>query len=222
MMNDAMAKLLSFLGHPLLVLTLGLALLMATNPFAFGAHDLSDPKARVLLLTVFITTFVLPGVGVAVMKPLGLIQSLEMRDRQERTGPYILTGVFYLWVFKSLLSDIQVPPLFAVFALGATIGLFVAFFANIFTKISAHALGMGGLVAMTGLMCFRWAGTSLSISLGGGFDLLISMPALLALAVLFAGAVGVARLHLRAHEPVDVYRGYTAGFAAVMAAQGLL
>lgn len=216
-----MAKLLSFLGHPLLVLTLGLALLMATNPFAFGVHDLSDPKARVLLLTVFITTFVLPAVGVAVMKPLGLIQSLEMRDRQERTGPYILTGVFYLWVFKSLLSDIQVPPLFAVFALGTTIGLFVAFFANIFTKISAHALGMGGLVAMTGLICFRWAGSSLSIPLSGS-ALLLSTPALLVLAVLFAGAVGTARLYLRAHEPVDVYRGYAAGFASVLAAQALM
>ena len=32
--------------------------------------------------------------------------------------------------------------------LGATIALFIAFFINIFSKISAHAVGMGGLVAM--------------------------------------------------------------------------
>lgn len=216
-----MAKILSVIGHPLLILSIGLALLMTTNPYAFGANGLSDPKARVLLLTVFITTFVLPGVGVAVMKPLGLIQSLQMHDRQERTGPYILTGVFYLWVFKSLISDIQVPQLFTVFALGTTIGLFAAFFANIFTKISAHALGMGGLVAMVLLMCFQWAGTGLNISLFG-YSLLLSNTALLAAVVLFAGAVGMARLSLRAHEPVDVYRGYAAGFASVLAAQGLL
>lgn len=216
-----MARFLSLIGHPLLVLTIGLALLLATNPFAFGVHDFADPKARILLLTVFITTFVLPGVGVAVMKPLGLIQSLEMQDRQERTGPYILTGVFYLWVFKSLLSDVQVPGLFSVFALGTTIGLFVAFFANIFTKISAHALGMGGLVALVMLMCFRWGGTGLSISAFGN-TLMLSTTALLVLVVLFAGAVGMARLRLGAHEPVDVYQGYAAGFAAVLVAQGLL
>lgn len=216
-----MSRFLSILGHPLLVLTLGLALLLATNPFAFGVHDFADPKARVLMLTVFITTFVLPGVGVAVMKPLGLIQSLEMQDRQERTGPYILTGVFYLWVFKSLLSDVQVPGLFSVFALGTTIGLFVAFFANIFTKISAHALGMGGLVALVLLMCFRWGGTGLSI-FAFGHTLMLSTTALLVLVVLFAGAVGMARLRLGAHEPVDVYQGYAAGFAAVLVAQGLL
>ncbi len=216
-----MSRFLSLIGHPLLVLTLGLALLLATNPFAFGVHDFADPKARVLMLTVFITTFVLPGVGVAVMKPLGLIQSLEMQDRQERTGPYILTGVFYLWVFKSLLSDVQVPGLFSVFALGTTIGLFVAFFANIFTKISAHALGMGGLVALVMLMCFRWGGTGLSIS-AFGHTLMLSTTALLVLVVLFAGAVGMARLRLGAHEPVDVYQGYAAGFAAVLVAQGLL
>ena len=46
--------------------------------------------------------------------------------------------------------------------------------------------------------------------------------ALLVLVVLFAGAVGMARLRLGAHEPVDVYQGYAAGFAAVLVAQGLL
>ena len=39
---------------------------------------------------------------------------------------------------------------------------------------------------------------------------------------LIAGAVGMARLRLGAHEPVDVYRGYAAGFAAVLVAQAIL
>lgn len=216
-----LARFLSYIGHPLLVLTLSLALLLAINPYAFGVHDIGDQKARVLLLTVFITTFLLPGVGVAIMKPLGLIGSLEMRDKQERIGPYILTGVFYLWVFKSLLSDIQMPQLFSVCALGTTIGLFLAFFINIFTKISAHALGMGGLVAMVLLACFQWNGPVLSIPV---FDqwLVLSANAVLAVTVLFAGAVGTARLALGAHEPVDLYRGYGAGFLAVLAANGLM
>jgi len=216
-----LARFLSYIGHPLLVLTLLLALLLAVNPYAFGVHDIGDQKARVLLLTVFITTFLLPGVGVAIMKPLGLIGSLEMRDKQERIGPYILTGVFYLWVFKSLLSDIQMPQLFSVCALGTTIGLFLAFFINIFTKISAHALGMGGLIAMVVLMSLQWNGPVLSIPMFGQW-LVLSATMVLALTILFAGAVGTARLALDAHEPVDLYRGYAAGFGAVLVAAGLM
>ncbi|HND89775.1 MAG TPA: hypothetical protein PK971_15690 [Saprospiraceae bacterium] len=213
-----MARFLSLIGHPLLVLTWVLLLMLATYPYGFGVGHLDEQRARVLVLTVFITTFLLPGMGVAIMRPLGLIQSLEMHDKQERTGPYILTGVFYLWVFKSLLSDVQMPPLFVGFALGTTIGLFLAFFANIFTKISAHAVGMGGLATMVLLMCLRWPVMGLDLPLPG-HRLLLSGPALLAVALLFAGAVGMSRLRLRAHEPADLYRGYAAGVAAVLLGQ---
>lgn len=216
-----MARFLSLVAHPLLVLTWVLLLLVATDPFAFGANDLTDPRIRVLVLTVFITTFLLPAVGVAIMRPLGLIKSLQMHDKQERTGPYILTGVFYLWVFKSLLTDVQMPPLFVGFALGTTIGLFLAFFANIFTKISAHAVGMGGLVAMVALLCFRWPVMGLSLPLGGQV-VQVSGVVVLVLAVMLAGAVGMARLYLRAHEPADVYRGYAVGIVAVWLGQVLV
>lgn len=220
-MPTLLARLLSWIGHPLLVLTCSLALLLATNPYAFGVQSITDQRARVLLLTVFVTSFVLPGIGVLTMKPLGLITNLEMSDKQERTGPYILTGVFYLWVFKSLLSDIQVPGLFSVCALGTTIGLFLAFFVNIFTKISAHALGMGGLVTMALLMCFQWNGSTLSLHFAG-HSLLLSMDAVLATTVLLAGAVGAARLVLKAHESADLYRGYAAGAASVLLANILI
>jgi len=220
-MPTLLARLLSWIGHPLLVLTCSLALLLATNPYAFGVQSITDQRARVLLLTVFVTSFVLPGIGVLTMKPLGLITNLEMSDKQERTGPYILTGVFYLWVFKSLLSDIQVPSLFSVCALGTTIGLFLAFFVNIFTKISAHALGMGGLVTMTLLMCFQWNGSVLSLHFAD-HSLLLSMDAVLAATVLFAGAVGAARLALKAHESTDLYRGYAAGAVSVLLANILI
>ena len=40
--------------------------------------------------------------------------------------------------------------------------------------------------------------------------------------VLFAGLIGTARLALKAHVPEDLYRGYTAGFLAVMLAEVLL
>jgi hypothetical protein len=220
-MNATLARILSYLGHPLLILTYILLLLLTINPFAFSVRSITDERAVLLLLSVFSTTFLIPGFGVALLKPLGFIQSLEMESKQERIGPYIITGIFYLWLFKNLFSGTQVPPLFAVCTLGATVGLFFAFFINIFTKISAHATGMGGLVAMVLLAATEWRGNGISIPVFGGWAY-FSMTVVLAFTLLLAGLIGVARLALKAHVPADLYRGYVAGFAAVMIAEALI
>jgi hypothetical protein len=211
-----LAKIFSILSHPLLVLTYILALMLAVNPFAFGVRDLSDKRGVLLLLSVFTTSFMIPGLGVSLMKPLGLIQSLEMRDKQERIGPYIICGVFYLWLFKNFASG-TVPLIYAKFALGATIGLFFAFFINIFTKISAHTTGMGGFACMVLILAFKWPGASLDL---GAFQL--SLNAVFALVLFIAGLTGYARLVLGAHSPHDIWQGYVAGVLAVLLANAVL
>ena len=80
---------------------------------------------------------------------------------------------------------------------------------------------MGGLVGMLLLTAFAWGNSPLYLGLPGG-GLLLSITAVLALAMLFAGAVGTARLALGAHTPADLYRGYGVGFVAVLAANFLL
>lgn len=212
-MNKTLAHLLSLLFHPLLILTYALLLLLAVNPYAFGVHRLSDRTAMILLLSVFSTSFMLPAFGTALMKPLGLIKTWQMEDKLERTGPYILSGVFYLWLYKNLSATSQAPELYNTAVLGATIALFFVFFVNIFTKISAHAAGMGGLVAILLLAQNVWGGAALSLPLFGG-TIQLSWNALIALAIVVAGLVGTARLALGAHVPADLWRGYAAGFAA--------
>ncbi len=215
-MNPTLARVLSYLGHPLLVLTYMLLLMLAANPFAFGAQNMGDQRTVILFFYVVSTTFLIPGLGVSLLKPLGLIQSLEMRDKQERIGPYIITGVFYLWMFKNFTSG-AVPELYAKFVLGATIGLFFAFFVNIFIKISAHATGMGGFVGMAMLLAFAWPGSSLSLG-----TILLSLNSVLAFVVVLAGLVGAARLSLGGHTQAELWQGYAAGFVAVMLANVIL
>ncbi|MCB0528029.1 MAG: hypothetical protein H6565_03720 [Lewinellaceae bacterium] len=215
-MNRTLALFISVVGHPLLILTYTLLLLLALNPQQFGSLSIADRHSVLLLISVFSTSFLLPGFGVALLKPLGFIKSLQMEDKQERTGAYIIAGVFYLWLFKNLHTGGQTPPLYQCFVLGATIGLFLAFFINIFTKISAHAVGMGGLLAML-LLTLRqpeWAKYGLQVGTTGA-SLQFSLIVVLAIALIFAGLVGTARLALGAHSPRDLYRGYAAGIVAV-------
>jgi hypothetical protein len=220
-MNRHLANFLSIIGHPLLIVTYALLLMLLFNPFAFGARSITDNAAIVLCIMVFATTFVIPGVGVAIMKPLGLIKSLQMEDKQDRTGPYIITGVFYLWLFKNLLSGGRSPEFLAQFVLGATIGLFLSFFINIFTKISAHAVGMGGLLAGLFIIGREWGGSVANFSMMNG-TVSISLNAVFGILLIFAGLIGVARLALNAHTPADLYRGYAVGMLAQVIASWFL
>jgi len=215
-MHPSIARTLSFLGHPLLVLTYMLLIMLVINPFAFGAQHMGDKRTVILFFYVVSTTFLIPGLGVSLLKPLGLVQSFEMRDKQERIGPYIITGIFYLWMYKNFANGV-VPELYAKFVLGATVGLFFAFFANIFFKISAHATGMGGFIAMVLLLAFEWSGSVLAAG-----PMLFSMNAILVLVIVFAGLVGSARLALGGHKPAELWLGYLSGFVAVLLANAIL
>ena len=205
-----LAHILSFAFHPLLMPTYMLILLLLVNPYLFSVRSIWDQTPLILL--VFLSTFALPAFGVLLMKFLGMVRSLHLRSRQERIGPYILTGIFYLWVFINFKNDGRIPREFTAFMLGATIALFLAFFLNNFVKISAHAAGMGGLLAMVviTLMLFDYDSFALETALFGTFR--ISMSALLMFVILCCGAVGSARLYLRAHELPEVVGGYLIGF----------
>lgn len=215
-MNPILARLISFLGHPLLILTYVLLLMLIINPFAFGAQHIGDKRTVVLFFYVISTSFIIPGLGISLLKPLGLVQHFELRDRQERTGPYIISGIFYLWLYKNFANG-AAPELYAKFVLGATIGLFFAFFINIFSKISAHATGMGGFIAMILLLALEWPGASFGFG-----PLLLSLNLILACVILFAGLIGVARLSLGLHTHWELLQGYAAGFLAVILANSIL
>jgi hypothetical protein len=192
--------------HPLLVLTYVLLLMMSANPFAFGGEQ----RSVLLLLSVFSTSFLIPALGVVLMKPLGLIKELQMRDKQERIGPYIVCGVFYLWLYKNFMGG-TVPELYAKFTLGACIALFLAFFVNIFSKISMYATGMGSLIAMIMILAFAWPGNAVTVG-----QIRLSLNLILAMAIVLAGVAGYFTMRNTNHEARDVWRGYQAGFVAVL------
>jgi hypothetical protein len=210
--------LISYLFHPLLMVTYMLALLLLINPYLFGVGAISDKAAKLLLLQVFLSTFFIPAFAVVMLRLVGMLQSLEMPTRQERIVPYVITGIFYLWLARNFLGNPQIPTAFTCFVLGSTIALFLAFFMNIFSKISAHAVGMGGLVGMVVVTMLFFSYGAFSIHTNAFGTLEVSMSSVLIAAVLLAGLVGTARLLLQAHEPMDLYGGYLVGFASQLIA----
>lgn len=209
---------ISVVSHPLLIPTYMLILLLLINPYLFGVNSIGEPGGRLILLLVFLYTFFLPVISIVIMRFLGFIQDFHVADKQQRIGPYLITGILYLWVFYNFKENAQIPTAYTAFMLGTVIALFAAFFANIFTKISTHAVGMGGLVAMVIITMLLFSYNTFLLPLPWGEEIRMRVGTLLIFVILAAGLVGSSRLILKAHDPIDLYGGYLIGFTAQLVA----
>jgi membrane-associated phospholipid phosphatase len=198
---------ISIIFHPLLILLYAYVVLAWCNPFLFAStsftkvfqHDVNN----MLFIWLAIFSFAVPMLAILMMRALGFISSLSMPQRMERIGPYIVVGFLYIIIFVNFNNNPSIPAELRLFSLGATIGLFMAFLINLFTKISMHTVGMGGLAMMVLFAISRSY---------------MSNEYVFILTLIACGLVGTSRLMLSAHEPADVYGGYFIGAASVIVA----
>ena len=203
------ALLVSGLFHPLLLPTYIFLLLVGVNPYLFGTTELGDSRAMGNLILIFLDTFVIPVVAVFIMARLNMINSLMMEEKSERIGPLLLVMVLYFWIYWNFNQSNQTPTLFNAFLLGVVIALVVAFVINLLDKISLHATGMGGLVAVSVILLGTFGSEGIPI---GTWTVGLSLVVLIT--VLLAGLVGTARLALGVHDKLQLYVGYALGFVA--------
>jgi hypothetical protein len=214
------AHFFSYVFHPLLILTYMSLVLLWTNPFAFGWRHVTE--ADTLLIIIVMTSVTLPVISVVMMKMLGWINSFHMESQQERIGPYIVTGIMYLSLYLHITRAESFPVSLRVAVLGSLIGLWSCFFINNFTKVSLHAAGMGGLVAIVVLAKLTFGYAQAQIGLVGSVNLVVPMDGILYGSIIMAGIVCTSRMILKAHEIRDIYAGFFAGFVSVLAAYFIL
>lgn len=205
------SSLVSWFFHPLFLLTYAMILLMLIDPYLFGIQQFSDGIKFVL--PVLISTVIIPAFAIMMMKQLGMVKSIELDDKMDRTGPFIVTGIFYLWLFKNLYTNNTLPDLVTCFTLGSTITLFVCFIINIITKISIHAAAVSGVAVMVSIMCFHYFDSGRTINIG---QVMLPLPLILFVVVILTGLVGTARLYLRAHSLAQVMSGYIVGLISML------
>lgn len=191
------ASFISWITHPLLAITYIYILLLFLNPFDFGFTKWSDSGAVILFIRIFLTTFFIPAFAVLMLTFIGLAKSIELPEKEDRIAPYIISGIFYLWMFRNLLDNPDIPSSFSRAILGATIGLFLAFFINIFDKISAHSVGMGGVLGF--ILVFLFQNEKAGLLIQGLNDAMYFIPLSMFFLffVLLAGLVGSSRLYLK-------------------------
>ena len=193
-----LANIISGMFHPLLMVTYGLIL-----AFSFTYLVIYPPMMKLLLVGgTFLSTALIPGAFLFFMVKSGQATDMELSNRRERVLPYLIF-ISSVMVCAFYMIKMMIPFWFVSLLLGVCVALIISLFINFFWKISAHMIGIGGLlggimgVAHTHVMNPYW--------------FFISM-------ILISGLVGTSRLFLKRHTPMQVYAGFILGFGCTFVA----
>ncbi|MFO8087520.1 MAG: hypothetical protein R6T91_06900 [Bacteroidales bacterium] len=197
-MERKLADIISLVFHPVLMPSLGSYLMLFHDGYL--SLMLVEQSRWMILLIVFIMTFLLPLVMIFMMKKFNLISSMRIEKREERSLPFLITG-FSFYLTYLLIRSYQIPGYYSMFFLGATLLIVIALVINRFWKISMHMMALGGL---TGVL-IAIAPYAFGLS-----------PVFVYALIMVAGITGFARLRLHAHSPAQVYSGFGLGLAFML------
>ena len=193
---------LSAVLHPLLLPTYLFLLLFTLSPALLGVAN-TGVRYRILSLLA-VCTFVIPILSIYMLFRLGSIQSLEMDDRQDRVFPFISTTLFYVLTTYLFVKNLPALYLLTVIMSSITASLAAVTAVSFYWKISAHSVGIGGIAGCLIGLYYHYAAVE------------YFYPMLLA--ILLAGLLISARLHLNAHTPAQVLAGAMVGLGVNLGA----
>lgn len=188
------AAFFSYIFHPVFVPVYVGLFLVYVHPSAFSGFSDAQKKQTILIILLNLVFF--PLISVLLVKAVGFIDSIFLRTQKDRIIPYIVSGIFFFWAYTVFKQQAQYPLILTSFILGIFLASSAALIANIYFKISMHAIGMGG-----------WIGIFLIIMRTN--EMLMTWP--LCIVLLITGLVCSARLLISSHEPKDIYMGLLVG-----------
>jgi membrane-associated phospholipid phosphatase len=191
----SLALLLSVVFQPLLMPSLVFGVLFFGVPQASSIPE--SFKYRLFYLIVS-STMLIPLVLMLGLRWSGLIKSLHFEEKGERRTPFILVTVFYLLTTYFLMGKTELDPILWQGMGVITCSVVLLTGVTFFWKMSAHMTGIGGLLAVLGVLGIYFPSLELAY--------------LLVAVVVVGGLVASARLYLDAHSPSEVYLGLLVGF----------
>jgi len=196
------AYFFSVIFHPLFIPVMATWFLAFLQPGYFTGMPTGDKT--MILIRVASNTIFFPLLTVLLLKAVGFIKSILLKTQRERIIPYVATNLFYFWMYLVFKNQAEVPQILTSFVFGIFLASSLALIANIYFKISMHALGVG---ALSGLML---------IIVFSGLSYAIFLPAMIVFII--TGLVCTSRLIVSDHTPFDIYSGLLIGIVAQLIA----
>lgn len=186
------AKILSLIFHPLWMPMIIYFLVRWLDPYY-----IAPTQADQFVILLLVINIIAPALSMLIMIRYGMLSSIELRDRKERFGPYMLVIFYYILSYAMLRwkGPILPPEVFSFF-LSVILSLIVSLAINSYWKISVHLLAQGGVF-----------GTLLALNYLHKSDINV----FLMLSALAAGLTAFSRVKLDAHTHGQAYAGFCLG-----------
>lgn len=184
-------KFISYLLHPLLFSFMGSFLYLYLTP-----KHVVKQQEYIILMIVFVSTYIIPILLLALLKKVKLIKDYHLRSIDERKFPILFFIMLSFLIGRAMLST-QIADLLAFSFFGVAFALsFTYLLFNIKIKTSLHTLGIGGIIGFVMVMSYEYR---------------LNLNSLIAGLFIIAGLIGVSRLGLSAHRPKEIYIGFILG-----------
>ncbi len=194
-MQRVLALVISVVFQPLIIPVIVYGMLFFLVPQATSLP--LEFKSRIFFL-IALSTLIIPMVTIFGLRLSGTLKSLHMDTIQERAIPFSITSVYYLLTVYFLYDKSELDPLLWQTLAVITLAVLVLTGVTFFWKMSAHMIGMGGLLAAVLVLGIKFP------------TFKVLYPLLLIL--MLNGIVGSSRLYLAAHRPIEIYVGLIFGF----------
>lgn len=188
------AKIISYILHPLFIPTY--VFLWLIKRFSVNFDDITQRGLLLKEISVFLNASFFPAFAVFLLWRLKFIESIFLRTQKDRIIPYIITMIFYWWMWYLSRSFEDQPVVLKFFYFGLFLTTIFGLIINSFIKISMHAIGAGTFLAFIILTCYIYQ-TLL------GTDIII--------ATFLAGIICTVRLLLNHHSSAEIYSGIIIG-----------
>jgi hypothetical protein len=190
-----LALFLSVVFQPLLMPSLVFGLLFFGVPQATSLPEVFKVRIFYLIVTA---TLLIPIVLMLGLRWSGYVKSLHFEEKSDRRVPFILVTLFYVLTTYFLKEKTELDPILwqGMAVITAAVALLTG--VTYFWKMSAHLTGIGGVLAVTGIL--------------GLYFPSVTVAYLLVATLVLGGGIASSRLYLDAHRPAEVYVGLLVGF----------
>ena len=188
-------KYISAIIHPIVIPTIGVMIYFLLVPTTY----MSAQKFTVLS-AVFVITYLIPLFTVLVFKKLKLIDSYKTETIKERRLPVLLMIILFYFLANTLNSTLILKDLTLLFyasSLGLLI-IYILFYIKF--KMSIHLFSLGISIGFFLVLSEIYSQSFLLVNI---------------ILIFLSGLVASARLHLKAHNKLEVYSGFFVGIIAV-------
>jgi hypothetical protein len=190
-----LANFFSVIFHPLFIPLYATYYLTYVDPYYFNGFG--DSAKVWVMIRVIINMVFFPIVSVVLLKAVGFIDSILLKTQKERIIPYVISNIFFFWMFLVFHNQPEIPLILTSFVFSVFLSSSVSLLVNTYLKISMHAIGTGGLLGLMIVILFTNNSSQMVLPLS--------------MALLITGVVCTSRMIVSNHSQKDIYAGLLCG-----------